>query len=238
MKVHNRSPPPEKESTLDPMNEPISQRKSTESHSFPEERAEIERLLLALRSPEDTPADEDAFGSLMERYLPLIEKTVDRFIGGKLNESDREDLRQEASVVFCSAVQTYDPTREGVEFGLYAKICVGHGLASALRVFRRQRCEGLLSLEGEGLIEQNPGLLGSEVSVAEALIDKERMEALQLTIQRALSPFESHVWWMYVSGASTSSIARTLGKDEKSISNAIYRIRRKLRQVLMKGDNP
>jgi DNA-binding CsgD family transcriptional regulator len=41
-----------------------------------------------------------------------------------------------------------------------------------------------------------------------------------------------------VSGASTSSIARTLGKDEKSISNAIYRIRRKLRQVLGQGDNP
>jgi RNA polymerase sporulation-specific sigma factor len=125
-----------------------------------------------------------------------------------------------------------------VEFGLYAKICVGHGLASALRTFRRQRREGLLSLEGEGLIEQNPGLLGSEASVSETLIDKERMEALQRTIQSALSPYESRVWWMYVSGASTCKIAKSLGKDEKSISNAIYRIRRKLRQVLGQGDNP
>ena len=195
--------------------------------------ADIGDLLAAARAGE-----QQAYAWLLERYAPMLHSMTAKYAAPGMSDADLEDLRQEASVVFCSAVQTYDPTREGVEFGLYAKICVGHGLASALRVFRRQRCEGLLSLEGEGLIEQNPGLLGSEVSVAEALIDKERMEALQLTIQRALSPFESRVWWMYVSGASTSSIARTLGKDEKSISNAIYRIRRKLRQVLMKGDNP
>ncbi len=195
--------------------------------------ADLGDLLGAARA-----GDQQAYASLLERYAPMLQSMVTKYAAPGMGEADLEDLRQEASVVFCSAVQTYDSSREGVEFGLYAKICVGHGLASALRVFRRQRREGLLSLEGEGLIEQNPGLLGSEASVAEALIDKERMDALQLTIQRALSSYESRVWWMYVSGASTSHIAGALGKDEKSISNAIYRIRRKLRQVLMKGDNP
>jgi RNA polymerase sporulation-specific sigma factor len=195
--------------------------------------ADLGDLLGAARA-----GDQQAYTWLLERYAPMLQSMTVKYAVPEMSEADLEDLRQEANVVFCSAVQTYDPSHQGVEFGLYAKICVGHGLASAMRVFRRQRCRGLLSLEGEGLIEQNPGLLGSEVSVAEALIDKERMEALQLTIQRALSPFESRVWWMYVSGASTSSIARTLGKDEKSISNAIYRIRRKLRGVLGKGDNP
>ena len=182
--------------------------------------------------------NQQAYAVLLKRYAPMLQSMVSKYAAPGMSEEDIEDLRQEASVVFCSAVQTYDPSREGVEFGLYAKICVGHGLASALRVFRRQRRQGLLSLEGEGLIEQNPGLLGSEESVSEVLIGKERMEALQLTIQRALSPYESRVWWMYVSGAGASTIAQTLGKDEKSISNAIYRIRRKLRQVLLQGDNP
>lgn len=182
--------------------------------------------------------DQDAYAVLLSRYEPMLQSMATKYAVSGMSEADLEDLRQEASVVFCSAVQTYDPSREGVEFGLYAKICVGHGLASALRVFRRQRQYGLLSLEGEGLIEQNPWLLGSEVSVSEALVDKERMEALQMTIQRALSPYESRVWWMYVSGASASRIAQALGKDEKSISNAIYRIRRKLRQLLGQGDNP
>ena len=195
--------------------------------------ADLGSLLEAARA-----GDQQAYAWLLERYAPMLYAMTVKYAVPGMSEADLEDLRQEANVVFCSAVQTYDPCREGVEFGLYAKICVGHGLASALRVFRRQRRDGLLSLEGEGIIDQNPGILGSEASVAEALIDKERMEALQLTIQRALSPYESRVWWMYVSGASTSSIAQALGKDEKSISNAIYRIRRKLRQVLVKGDNP
>ena len=195
--------------------------------------ADLGDLLEAARA-----GDQQAYAWLLERYAPMLHAMTVKYAVSGMSEADLEDLRQEANVVFCSAVQTYDPSREGVEFGLYAKICVGHGLASALRVFRRQRRDGLLSLEGEGIIDQNPGILGSEASVAEALIDKERMEALQLTIQRALSPFESRVWWMYMSGASVSSIAQAFGKDEKSISNAIYRIRRKLRQVLVKGDNP
>ena len=205
------------------------------SNSYPKilQNADLGDLLGAARA-----GNQQAYAVLLERYSPMLQAMATKYAVSGMSEADIEDLRQEANVVFCSAVQTYDPLREGVEFGLYAKICVGHGLASALRVFRRQRRQGLLSLEGEGLIEQNPGLLGSEISVSEALIDKERMETLQLTIQRALSPYESRVWWMYVSGASTGRIAQTLGKDEKSISNAIYRIRRKLRQVLGQGDNP
>ena len=182
--------------------------------------------------------DQDSYAVLLSRYAPMLQSMVTKYAVSGMSEADLEDLRQEASVVFCSAVQTYDPAKEGVEFGLYAKICIGHRLSSVLRVFKRQRQYGLLSLESEGLIEQNPWIFGSEASVSEALIDKERMEALQMTIQRALSSYESRVWWMYVSGASTSHIAIALGKDEKSISNAIYRIRRKLRQLLGQGDNP
>lgn len=194
---------------------------------------DLEGLLNAARA-----GDQSAYAALLERYAPMLESMVAKYAVQGMSEADREDLRQEASVVFCSAVQTYDPTREGIEFGLYAKICVGHGLASALRVFRRQRRHGVLSLEGERLIEQSPELFGCEASATEALIDKERMEDLQLVIQRTLSGYESRVWWLYVSGMSTARIAQRLGKDEKSISNAIYRIRRKLRQVLGQGDNP
>lgn len=205
------------------------------NNSYPkiQQDADLIGLLCAAKA-----GDQQAYAVLLERYEPMLRTMVYKYAAADMGEADLEDLRQEASVVFCSAIQTYDTSKEGVEFGLYAKICVGHGLASAMRVFRRQRQHTLLSLEGEGLIEQNPGLLGSEASVSEALIDKERMEALQLTIQRALSSYESRVWWMYVSGASALHIAQVLGKDEKSVSNAIYRIRRKLRQVLMQGDNP
>ena len=198
-----------------------------------QQNADLADLLCAARA-----GDQMAYVILLDRYAPMLYSMVAKYASPEMSEADLEDLRQEASVVFCSAVQTYDSSREGVEFGLYAKICVGHGLASAMRVFRRQRHQGVLSLEGEGLIEQNPELFGCEDSVTDALIDKERMEALQLIIARNLSSYESRVWWLYVSGATTAHIAQMLGKDEKSISNAIYRIRKKLRQVIGQGDNP
>lgn len=198
-----------------------------------QQNADLADLLCAARA-----GDQTAYVILLDRYAPMLYSMVAKYASPEMSEADLEDLRQEASVVFCSAVQTYDSSREGVEFGLYAKICVGHGLASAMRVFRRQRHQGVLSLEGEGLIEQNPELFGCEDSVTDALIDKERMEALQLIIARNLSSYESRVWWLYVSGATTAHMAQMLGKDEKSISNAIYRIRKKLRQVLGQGDNP
>jgi len=144
-----------------------------------QQNADLADLLCAARA-----GDQTAYVILLERYAPMLHSMAAKYASPEMSEADLEDLRQEASVVFCSAVQTYDPSREGVEFGLYAKICVGHGLASAMRVFRRQRHRGVLSLEGEGLIEQNPELLGCEDSVTDALIDKERMEALQLIIAR------------------------------------------------------
>jgi RNA polymerase sporulation-specific sigma factor len=213
------------------MNEPISQRKSTESHSFPEERAEIERLLLALRSPEDTPADEDAFGSLMERYLPLIEKTVDRFIGGKLNESDREDLRQEALLSFFRAAMAYDLSQKNVTFGLYAQICMTNRLISVVR--KLQRPEGALVPleEGEELRATEPS---SDPTAA--LAEEERLESTYTVIRRVLSTFEYKVWEHYDAGHTAREIGIMLGKSEKSISNAVGRIRQKLKDARSQFD--
>ncbi len=198
-----------------------------------QQNADLADLLCAARE-----GDQTAYAVLLERYAPMLQSMVSKYAAYGMSEADLEDLRQEASVAFCSAAKTYDPARQGVEFGLYAKICIGHRLSSARTTFCKYCSRGVLSLEGENLIEQNPELLGCEDSVTEALINEERMEALQRLIQQNLSSYESRVWWMYVSGLGTAHIAQTLGKDEKSVSNAIYRIRKKLRQVLEKGDNP
>ena len=52
---------------------------------------------------------------------------------------------------------------------------------------------------------------------------------LYLRIRAALSTYENQIWWLYHSGRTAKEIAGVLGKSEKSIQNAIYRIRRKLR---------
>ena len=48
-------------------------------------------------------------------------------------------------------------------------------------------------------------------------------------IDRKLSPVEKKVVRLYIQGASHSEIARAIGKEEKAVSNALTRIRNKLK---------
>ena len=71
-----------------------------------------------------------------------------------------------------------------------------------------------------------------EEDVAAGVVAEEAYMELYRRIEAVLSPYESHVWWLYLSGQTTGAIAASLGKDERSVQNAIYRIRKKLRAAL------
>ena len=64
------------------------------------------------------------------------------------------------------------------------------------------------------------------------MVGDESFRQLCRTVRGHLWDFENSVWWPCVTGASISEIARDLGRDERSVHNAIYRIRRKLRERL------
>ena len=71
-----------------------------------------------------------------------------------------------------------------------------------------------------------------EEDVTAGVVAEEAYMELYRRIESVLSPYESHVWWLYLSGETTGTIATRLGKDERSVQNAIYRIRKKLRAAL------
>ncbi|MBO5270340.1 MAG: hypothetical protein J6B77_06115, partial [Clostridia bacterium] len=50
------------------------------------------------------------------------------------------------------------------------------------------------------------------------------------------SPFEFSIWQYYVGGSSAKEIAVALGKNEKAVSNAIGRIRKKLKSARSEFD--
>ena len=168
-----------------------------------------------------------AFDELKNAYRPLIESQVVRHTTVDMNSQDVEDLRQEALVIFCNAVCNYDCSVEGVEFGLYAKICIENGLVSFVRSYVRRKKNTVISLDG---LKKAPGV-GSDL--LQTMVDKETLADLVHTIRKNLSDYENRVWWLYVSGMSVSDIAKTLEVgDAKSVSNAIYRIRKKLRSFV------
>lgn len=174
--------------------------------------------------------DQDAFGLLKDRYKPLIESCSYRYISSDMPTQDAEDLRGEALVHFCNAVCSYDVSGSSVEFGLYAKICISNGLVSYMRAYARRQRNRALSLEIE-----SHGVDGAEdaTDILQELIDEESTAELVRAIKKHLSDYENRIWWLYVSGMSVADIAKTVeAPDTKSVSNAVYRIRKKLGSVI------
>lgn len=171
----------------------------------------------------------DALTLLYEMYKPLIESEVKKHTAPDMTDQDIDDLRQEAMICFCRSVCNYDYSEKGVEFGLYAKICIGNALVSFLRYYNRHKSNRVVSIEDARMIADKI----NSPDPMEKLIEEESFRTLERKIQANLSPYESRVWWMYVSGMSAQEIATHLGDvDVRSVNNAVYRIRKKLRTVL------
>ena len=183
--------------------------------------SEILQLISQVRN-----GNEQAFEFLLQKYTPLIEAAVARVISDEAYVNHEEDLKQEATVVFYNSILTYDIQQQEVEFGLYAKICVSNALVSQVRLLQKRKAERLSETSDEGLFACD-----SEDPSAQ-MLEQESLRTLYSVIRGNLSEFEYRVWQMYTSGRTAKEIGLVEGKDEKSVSNAIYRIRKKLRAVL------
>jgi len=173
--------------------------------------------------------DQEAFAELLEIYDPLITSFVNRFCKGEVTMQDGEDLKQELTVVFYNAILSYDMNQEDVNFGLYAKICLNNAFITQCRAYQKRRNRETVSLEEEGWILDEQS---DDEDPSRDVIMREEMKELNRKIDEALSPLEGKVWRLYVSGCTLREIATDLGKNEKSIENAIFRVKQKLKQLL------
>ncbi len=143
------------------------------------------------------------------------------YLNGELfGMSDRDDLYQEAAIALYSAAMSYDLECSEVSFGLYAKICLNNSLKSALR--RRKRQLAADNAQYEASAGQRESSFGQPDET------KADVSLLLARIDGLLSDFERKVFRLYLGGYSHRFIAETLGRSEKSIDNAVYRIKKKL----------
>ena len=190
---------------------------------FSQKQRDIRPLIEKVRA-----GDEEAFSSLLEKYTPLIESLVSKFQNDDFALLSREDLGQEATVVFYNSILTYDLEQTDVEFGLYAKICMSNALVSKMRALKRVTSEILTDSPTEKFF-------ANDVDYEEPgakILEQENLKALYSVIRKNLSDLEYRIWQYSMSGKTASDIAKAVGKDEKSVTNAIYRIRKKLRALL------
>lgn len=169
--------------------------------------------------------DEGAFEQMLQMYKPLLDAAVSKFSKDELSRPHEEDLRQEATLVFYNAILNYDLENDGVEFGLYAKICVTNALISQMRNLKKRSAEQCVDTidEGSAVSDDEP---------VSHIIEQESLQRIDGVIRENLSAFEYRVWCLYATGRTAREIGDVVGKSEKSVANAVYRIRKKLRQLL------
>ena len=187
--------------------------------------------------------DSGAFERLAEQYRSLTEAAVHRFassfgISGE-TEADKsvyalDDLRQYASMALYRAAETYLPEEKGekVSFGLYAKVCVRNAMITELRKYRRELKRRAMregAQENSGEQEKNRRRVEDPLC---RIVSDECMRGMLEDFRSALSGYEQEVFEHYIIGKSVTEIAERLGKDTKSVSNAIYRMKVKIRGLL------
>ncbi len=162
-------------------------------------------------------ADTDAMAELFARYTPLLSAMAKRYHEMSNESADCDDFLQEANIAFLQAVRTYDTEQTEVTFGLYAKICIRNRLVSKLRAWHQPRAD-----EVEPPRPADP---------AEDLICKEHYQTLLTQIACLLSKREMDVFRLYLLGKSYRAISSSLGISEKSVDNALFRMKAKLKNA-------
>ncbi len=180
--------------------------------------ADQEILDLVLRA---RAGDDLAFSELAQHYRKLIYGYMNRF---GISGGDEDDYVQEALIGLLRAVRTFDES--SASFKTYASSCIRNALVGALRKESRRLTSNPVSWDASA--EDLP----SGETPESALIDRESSSILYNKIFSVLSAFEKNVFYCYLANMSCAEIASLLEREEKSVANALTRIRLKLSAVL------
>lgn len=177
--------------------------------------------------------DEEAFAQLFSRYLPLIQKKALRYAGAGL---DSDDLYQEGTIGFLNAVRHYQPGG-GASFKTYVSLCVDRKMLSVLKGLSRQKnLPARLAVSIDQPVKGRPleSFLPYDTVIdpEERLIDQESYWSVLCMMDKVLSDLEHRVFQLYLSGRSYQEISVGLELSEKTVDNALQRIRRKLRKAV------
>lgn len=161
-------------------------------------------------------------------YGKLLEKEVSSFFASyRLAKSDLEDLRQEALFALYNAACSYKDN-DNVTFGLYAEICIDHRLIDVARKLAKAYSEVVESTDDDE--EPCTELLeDTEASPEMHLIASERMREIQHFIETELTDYEKRVFSRHLAHRDCADIAAEVGKDVKSVYNAVERVKKKFR---------
>lgn len=184
--------------------------------------------------------NEEANELIYKKYEPLINNLARKVINYCKNSGiEINDLIQEGMLALSKSIELYNEEKD-VTFYTFAKTCIERKMISAAISARRLKHKILndsLSIEltdeeGNNKLEY---LLSDDKSNPENLIlSMEKEEEILNITKNILTDFEKQVFELKINGFDYKEIAEILEKDTKSIDNALQRIKKKIKDEIVK----
>lgn len=181
--------------------------------------------------------DEEALEFILSKYKPLVKsKSRAYFLIG----ADTEDIIQEGMIGLYKAVRDFNSDKHA-SFRAFADLCVNRQIITAIKAATRQKHQPLnnyVSLNKPAFDEDSQetfmdNIKGTDFTNPETMfIGREAKEGIEAHLDKSLSAFESKVLSLYLDNQSYAEIAKVTGKAEKSIDNALQRVKKKLEKYL------
>ena len=177
--------------------------------------------------------DRDALDHIMEKYKDQVRKEANAMylLGG-----ENEDLIQEGMIGLFKAVRDFD--RSQGSFYYFADLCIGRQIYHAIEAASRKKhgpLNSYISLSEDASDTSGVPLAESiswrEDNPEQILIERENVEQFLEEIRSNLSPLEQKVLTDYLDGMNYRQIAEKWNKPEKSIDNALQRIKSKVQKL-------
>lgn len=181
--------------------------------------------------------DSEALEYLLNKYKYFVRaKARTYFLVG----ADKEDLVQEGMIGLYKAIRDYDGQRQA-SFHVFAELCITRQIITAIKTATRQKHKPLnsyVSLNKPVTEEEPEKTLIDVISGAKEqnpetiMIDKESFAQIESSMEKMLSDLEWKVLCLFLRGKSYQEIAEKLGRQVKSIDNALQRVKSKLEKYL------
>lgn len=186
--------------------------------------------------------NEDAINLLHEKYQPLINKKCHKYIKYLHNKGiELSDLIQECTIGFEEAIHNFNPN-DNVSFYTFANVCMDRQLMSELTRQNRDKYKflneaiPLETIDEETDINLIDFIQDNSKNPEIGLLSNEEFKELYATISKELTSLEECVFKLKLQGFGYKEIADILDKEEKSIDNAIQRIKTKIKSLMQKND--
>lgn len=177
--------------------------------------------------------DSNALDHLIRKYKSFVwAKSRTYFLIG----GDHEDIIQEGMIGLYKAIRDFDKDKLN-SFKGFAELCITRQIITAIKSATRQKhmpLNSYVSLNKPIYDEESERTLldviagSKKLDPLELIILKEQYVYTRLKLTELLSDLESKVLFLYLDGCTYQEMSKQLNRHEKSIDNALQRVKRKL----------